>query len=102
MGCGLGSSSITDKKDGKGNGPSLGLASKWMGPSFAEVLRSDSVLAAKVLSTVGGRQPRIRVMLVKPCALDLLPAERSVEEAPRSAVDCYSLEIPLLVMLDKD
>jgi hypothetical protein len=52
--------------------PSLGLASKWMGPSFAEVLRSDPAIAAKELSIVGGGRSKSRASLLEPCELDLL------------------------------
>jgi hypothetical protein len=38
-GCGLGSSSSLEKKTVKDVWPTLGLAPKWTGPSFAEVLR---------------------------------------------------------------
>lgn len=72
-------------------GPSLGLASKGTGPSFAEVLRSDSVSVAKELHIVGGHHSGMRVSLEKPCALNLLPAVRFVEEDPRSVVDCSLL-----------
>lgn len=74
----------------------MGLASKGTGPSFAEVLRSDSVFVAKELHIVGGHHSRMRVSLAKPCALNLLPAVRFVEEDPRSAVNCSYMESPPL------
>jgi hypothetical protein len=47
VGCGLSSSSTSEKKFVKGVRPTLGLAPKWTGPSFAEVLRSNSTIVAK-------------------------------------------------------
>jgi hypothetical protein len=49
VGCGSGSSSSSEKKEVKAVQPSLGLASKWTGPSFAEVLRSILAITAKEL-----------------------------------------------------
>jgi hypothetical protein len=99
--CRFGSSSAPDKKDGKEEWPSLGLAPKWTGPSFAEVLRSDLVIAAKALPTMGGHHSRMKTLPAEPCALDLL-AVRLAEEDSRSAVDCSTLESPPLDLLDKD
>jgi hypothetical protein len=53
VGCGLGSSSTLEKKAVKDDRPILGLAPKWTGPSFAEVLRSDLTTAAKTMPIVG-------------------------------------------------
>jgi hypothetical protein len=57
MGSGGGSSPSSEKKEVKAVQPSLGLAPKWTGPSFAEVLRSVSAIAVKELSIVGGVVP---------------------------------------------
>jgi hypothetical protein len=61
VGCGLGSSSA---KDGKDEGSRSGLAPFWTGPSFVEVLRSDSISAVKPLPIVGGRHSRRRALPV--------------------------------------
>jgi hypothetical protein len=67
MSFGLGSSSTLEKKVVKGVRPTLGLASKWTGPSFAEVLRSDSTIAAKALPIMGGGRSWLRASLAEPC-----------------------------------
>jgi hypothetical protein len=78
--------------DGKAEGSVLGLAPKWTGPSFVEVLRSGSVTIAKEVPFMGGRRSSLRDPLVEPCALDLISAMRLAKEDQRSAVDCSSLE----------
>jgi hypothetical protein len=88
--------------DGKAEGSVLGLAPKWTGPSFVEVLRSGSVTTAKEVPFMGGRHSSLRDPLVEPCALDLISAMRLAKEDQRSAVDCSSLESSLLDLLDKD
>jgi hypothetical protein len=99
VGCGLGYSSA---KDGKEEGSRSGLAPFWTGPSFVEVLRSDLVSAVKSLTIMGGRHSRRRASPVEPCALDLLPVVRFVNDNPWSAVDCSTLESPTVDLLDKD
>jgi hypothetical protein len=101
VGCGLGSSSTSEKKVVKGVRPNLGLAPKWMGPSFAEVLRSNSFTTVKALPIVGGGCSWLRASLADPCEFDLLFAVWHAEADPRSAVDCFSLESYLLDLLDK-
>jgi len=102
VGCGLGSSSTSEKKAVKDVRPILGLAPKWTGPSFAELLRSDSTTAAKTMPIVGDGRSWLRASLAKPCKLDLLQAVWHAEADPRSAVDCFSLESHSLDLLDKD
>jgi hypothetical protein len=99
VGCRLGSSSALEQKVRKVEGTSLGLATKRTGLSFAEVLRSNPITAVKVTS-VGDLPSRLRDSPAEPC--DFLPMERFAEEDQRTAVDCYSLESPLLDPLDKD
>lgn len=99
VGCELGSSSA---KDGKEEGFRLGLAPFWTRPSFVEMLRSDSVFAVKSLPIVGGHHSRRRALPVEPCALDLLSVLRFVDDNPKSAVDCSTLESPTVDLLDKD
>jgi hypothetical protein len=53
IGCGFGSSSLAEKKGGK-EGPGLGMVLNCMGPSFVEVVRSDSCPDATVMPIVGG------------------------------------------------
>jgi hypothetical protein len=102
VGCGLGSSSTLEKKVVKDVRPTLDLAPKLSGLSFAEVLRSDSTTAAKSMPIVGDGRSWLRASLATPCKLDLLPAVWHAEVVPRSAVDCFSLESHLLDLLDKD
>jgi hypothetical protein len=102
VGCGLSSSSTSEKKAVKDVRPILGLAPKWTGPSFVEVLRSDSTTVAKTMPIVGDGRSWLRASLAKPCELDLLPAVWHAEVDPRSAVDCFSLESHPLDLLDKD
>jgi len=102
VGCGLGSSSTSEKKDVNGVRPTLGLAPKWMRPSFAEVLRSDSTTVAKALPIVGGGRSWLRALLAEPCEFDLLPVVWHVEADLRLAVDCFLLESHPLDLLDKD
>jgi len=80
----------------------MGLAPKWTGPSFAEVLRSVPAIAAKELSIVGGGRSRSRASLPEPCELDLLPTGWSAESVQRSAMDCFSVELHQLNLLNKD
>jgi hypothetical protein len=102
VGCGLGSSSTSEKKVVKDVRLTLGLAPKWIGPSFAEVLRSDLTTAAKALPIMGGGRSWLRALLAKRCEFDLLSAVWHAEADPRSAVDCFSLESHPLDLLDKD
>jgi hypothetical protein len=67
-----------------------------------EYLRSDSISAVKSLPIVGGRHPRRRALPVEPCALDLLPMVRFVDDNPRLAIDCSRLESLTVDLLDKD
>jgi hypothetical protein len=102
VGGGLGSSSSSEKKAVEDVRPTLGLAPKWTGRSFAEVLRSDSTTVAKTMPIVGDGRSWLRASLATPCELDLLPVVRRAEAVPRLAVDCSSLEAHLLDLLDKD
>jgi hypothetical protein len=102
VGCGLGSSSTSEKKVMKDVQPTLGLAPKWTGPSFVEVLRLDSTTTVKALPIVGGSRSWLRASLAEPCEFDLFPAVWHAEADSRSAVDCYSLESHPLDLLDKD
>jgi hypothetical protein len=102
VGCGLSSSSTSEKKVVKDGRPTLGLAPKWTGPSFVEVLRSDSTTVVKALPMVGGGRSWLRASLAEPCEFDLLPAVWHAEADPRSAVDCFSLESHPLDLLEKD
>jgi hypothetical protein len=102
VGGGLSSSSSSEKKAVEDVRPTLGLAPKWTGRSFVEVLRSDSTTVAKTMPIVGDGWSWLTASLVTPCELDLLPAVRHAEAVPRSAVDCSSLEAHPLDLLDKD
>jgi hypothetical protein len=102
MGGGLGSSSSLEKKAVEDVRPTLSLAPKWTGRSFAEVLRSDSTTVVKTMPIVGDGRSWLRASLATPCKLDLLPVVRHAEAVPRSAVDCSSLEAHPLDLLDKD
>lgn len=82
--------------------PTLGLAPKWEGPSFGEVVRADSTIVAKKMPIVGDGRFGLRASWATPCEFDLLPAVRHAEDIPRSAVDCFSLEAHQLDMLGKD
>jgi len=97
-----GSSSSSEKKEVTVVQPSLGLALKWTGPSFAEVLRSVPAIAAKELSIVGHSRSRSRASLPKPCELDLLPTVWHAESVQRTAMDCFSVDSHQLNLLDKD
>jgi hypothetical protein len=99
VGCGLGSSFALEQKAGKVEGTSLGLATKWIGLSFAEVLRLNPITVGKV-SSVGVLPSRLRDSPEESC--DFLPVVRFAVEDQRTAVDCYSLESPPLDPLDKD
>jgi hypothetical protein len=92
----------SEKKVVKDVRQTLVLAPKWTGPSFAEVLRSDSTTAVKALPIVGGGRSWLRASLAEPCEFDLLPTVWHAEADPRSAVDCFSLESHPLDLLDKD
>jgi hypothetical protein len=102
MDSGSGSSSSSEKKEVKAVQPSLGLASKWTRPSFAEVMRSVPAIAAKELSIVGGVCSRSRASLPEPCELDLLLTGWHAESVQRTTVDCFSVELHQLNLLDKD
>jgi len=102
VGSGSGSSSSSEKKEVKAVQPSLGLAPKWTGPSFEEVLRSIPAIVAKELSIVGGGRSRSRASLLEPCELDLLPTVWHAKFVQRTAVDCFSVESHQLNLLDKD
>jgi hypothetical protein len=97
VGSGSGSSSFSEKKEVKAVQSSLGLAPKWTGPSFAEVLRLVPAIAAAELSIVGGGRSRSRASLPKPCELDLLPTVRHAESVQRTTVELHQLNL-----LDKD
>jgi hypothetical protein len=84
------------KNDGKEEEAKLGLAPYWKGPSFVEVLRSVTVPIA------GGSRSRLRALSTETCVLDLLLLVRHAEEDLRKAVDYFSLESPLLELLDKN
>jgi len=95
VGCGSGSSDATVKQGGKEEGKMLGLTFERMGPLFAAVVRSASVLIARMMPIVDGRHTRLRASLEEPCALDLLLVMRIVDrQALNTAVDCSVLEIP--------
>jgi hypothetical protein len=98
----LGSSSTSEKKVVEEDRLTLGLAPKWTGPSFAEVVRADSTTVAKKMPIVGDGRSGLRASRATPCEFDLLPAVRHAEDIPRSAVDCFSLEAHRLDMLGKD
>jgi hypothetical protein len=102
VGSGSGSSSSLEKKEVTAVQSSLGLAPKWTGPSFAEVLRSVPAIATKELSIVGGGCSRSRALLPEPCELDLLPTVWHAESVQRTTVDCFSVESHQLNLLDKD
>jgi len=102
MGSGSGSSPSSEKKEVKVVQSSLGLAPKWTGPSFAEVLRLVSAIASKELSIVGGGRSRSRALLPEPCELDLLPTVWHAKSVQRTTVDCFSVESHQLNQLDKD
>jgi hypothetical protein len=102
VGGGPGSSSTSEKKAVKDVRPTLGLAPKWTGSSFAEVLRSDSTTVAKTIPIVGDGRSWLRASLAAHCELDLFPAVWHAEAGTRSAVDCFSLESHPLDLLDKD
>jgi hypothetical protein len=80
----------------------LSLAPLWKGPSFVEVLRSGSVSAVKKKPIVGGRHSGWMASPKEQRALDLLPMVRHAEVELWSVVDYFSLESPLLELLDKD
>jgi hypothetical protein len=116
VGCGSGSLFSAEKKGGKEEGPRLGMVLNRIGPSFAEMVRSDSCPDATVMPIVGGfpssyaevvrlepfRHSNLWASLAEPCAIDILPAVRFVEcEVLRSAVDCSMLEIPPLDPMGK-
>jgi hypothetical protein len=92
MGSGLGSSSSSTKKDAKVLGPSLGLASKWTGLSFAEVLCSIPTTAVKKLPFMGGLRSGLKASSEEAGALVPLPAPTHAEQVLSSAVGCIDLE----------
>jgi len=98
----LGSSSTSEKKFVEDDRPTLGLAPKWMGTSFAEILRSDPTTVAETMPIAGDGRSWLRISLATPCEIDLLPAVQHTEADPRSAVDCFSLEQNTLDLLVKD
>jgi hypothetical protein len=102
VGSGSGSSSSSDKKEVKAVQLSLGLAPKWTGPSFAEVLRSIPAIAAREFSIVGGGRSKSRASLSEPCELDLLPTVWHAKFVQRTAVDCFSVESHQFNLLDID
>jgi hypothetical protein len=83
-----GSPSSSIKKDAKVLGPSLGLASKWTGPSFAEMLCSVPTSAVNKLPLVGELRSRMRASSEEPGALDPLPVPTHVEQVLSSTVGC--------------
>jgi hypothetical protein len=102
VGTGLGSSSSLTKKDAKVLGPSLGLVSKWTGPSFAEVLCSVPSTAVKKLPFVGDHRSGLRASSEEPDALVPLPATSHAEQVLSSAVGCFALESRPSDLLVKD
>jgi hypothetical protein len=81
-----GSSSSSTKKDVKVLRPSLGLASKWTGPSFAEVLCSVPTFAVNKLPLVGELRSGLRA---SPEELGVpIPAPTHAEQVLSSAVGC--------------
>jgi hypothetical protein len=92
VGSGQGSSSSSTKKDAKVLGSSLslglGLASKWTGPSFAEVLCSVPTSAVNKFPLVGELRSGLRALSEEPSALDPLPGPTHVEQVLSSAVGC--------------
>jgi len=74
VGSGQGSSSSSTKKDAKVLGPSMGLASKWTGLSFAEVLCSVPTFVVNKLPLVGEPRLGLRVSSEKLGSLDPLSA----------------------------
>jgi len=92
VGTRLGSSSSSTKKDTKDLGPRLGLASKWMGPSFAEVLCSVPSTAVKKLPFMGAHRSGLRASSKEPDALVPLPATSHAEQVLSSAVGCFATE----------
>jgi hypothetical protein len=66
----------------------MGLASKWTGPSFAEVLCSVPTSAVNKLPLVGEPRFGLRVSPEEPGALDPLPALTHAEQVLSSAVGC--------------
>jgi hypothetical protein len=92
VGTGLGSSSSLTKKDANFLGPSLGLVSKWMGPSFAEVLCSVPSTVVKKLPFVGDHRSGLRASSEELDALVPLPATSHVEQVLSSTVGCFALE----------
>jgi hypothetical protein len=83
-----GSSSSSIKKDAKVLGPSLGLASKWTGSSFVEVLCSVPTSVMKKLPFVGDLRSGLRVSSEEPGALDSLPVLTHAEQVLSSTVGC--------------
>jgi hypothetical protein len=92
VGTGLGPSSLSTKKDAKALGPSLGLASKWTRPSFAEVLCSVPSTTVKKLPIVGDHRSGLRASSEEPVALVSLPATSHAEQVLSSAVGCFAVE----------
>jgi hypothetical protein len=92
VGSGLGSSSSLTKKDAKVLRPSMGLVSKWTGPSFAEVLCSVPSTAVKKLPSVGDHRSGLRASSEEPDALVPLSATSHAEQVLSSAVGCFALE----------
>jgi len=92
VGTGLGSSSSSTKKDVKVLGPRLGLASKWTGPSFAEVLCSVPSTTVKKLPFVGDHRSGLRASSEEPDTLDPLLTMSHAEQVLSSAVGCFALE----------
>jgi hypothetical protein len=92
VGSGLGSSSSSTKKDAKVLRPSLGLASKWTGPSFAEVLCLVPTITVKKLPFMGGLRFGLRASSKEPGALVPLLASTHDEQVLSLAVGCIDLE----------
>jgi hypothetical protein len=117
VGCGCWSFFSAEKKGGKEEGPGLGMVLNRTEPSFAEVVKSDLCPDVTVMPIVGGvpssfaevvrleplRHTRLWAPLAEQCAIDILPAVRSVNcEVVRSVVDCSVLEIPSLDPMVKE
>jgi hypothetical protein len=88
VGSGQGFSSSSTKEDAKVLGPSLGLASKWTGSSFAEVLCSVPISAVKRLPFVGDLHSGLRASSEELGALDPLLASTHAEQVLSSVVGC--------------
>jgi hypothetical protein len=88
VGSGQGSPSSSTKKDAKVLGPSLGLASKWTGPSFVEVLCSVPTSAVNKLPLMGELRSGLRASSEEPGAHDPLLTPTHAEQVLSLAMGC--------------